>query len=129
LVIDGSRISDFPEFVREFSDLLLDFSWHGSLDALDDILRGGCGTPDGGFVLQWRFSGRSRIALGYDAKASWLQQTLTTCHESNRDSIRRQLADAKQGEGPTLFDDLVGLIRRHGPCGAEPDSAVDLELL
>jgi hypothetical protein len=108
---------------------LLDFSWHGSLDAFNDILRGACGTPDGGFVLRWWFSDCSRIALGYDAKASWLQQTLTTCHESNRDSMCRQLADAKRGEGPTLFDDLVELIRRHGRGGAEPDSAVDLELL
>ena len=129
LVIDGSRFSDFAGFVREFSANLVDFEWHGSLDAFTDILRGGCGTPDGGFILQWTFSDRSRAALGYDSKALWLEQALTGCHESNRDSIRQRLSAAERNEGPTLFDDLVALIRRHGPDGPEFDSAVDLVLL
>jgi RNAse (barnase) inhibitor barstar len=64
LVIDGSHFSDFEGFAREFSTLLADWTWHASLDAFNDILRGGFGTPQGGFVLRWLNAGRSRDALG-----------------------------------------------------------------
>jgi len=45
--IDGASFDDFEGFVREFSGKLNDFAWLGSLDAFNDILRGGCGTPEG----------------------------------------------------------------------------------
>jgi hypothetical protein len=93
LVIDGSRFVDFEGFRREFSSLLDDFTWNGNLDAFNDILRGGCGTPEGGFELRWRSSDLSRLALG-----------------------------------PTLFDDVIEIIRIHGPGGAEADDGVLLDL-
>jgi hypothetical protein len=130
LVIDGSRFHDFAGFVSEFSALLEDFEWNGSLDAFNDILRGGCGTPeDGGFVLRWLHSHRSRSALGYEAKAEWLSGILQTCHESNRGSVRDRLAEAQRRHGPTLFDDLLEIIRYHGSGGPEAEDDVELELL
>ena len=66
LVIDGERFTDVAGFIDEISGLLVDFTWNGSLDAFDDILSGGCGTPDGGFVLRWEHSEESRLALGAD---------------------------------------------------------------
>ena len=58
--------ADLPEFVldgRSFRDLAGFFdagtialgtgSWGRNLDAVNDILRGGFGTPEGGFVLRW----------------------------------------------------------------------------
>src|SRR5262245_39633780 len=40
-------------------------AWGRNLDAFNDILRGGFGTPEGGFVLQWINSALSRERLGY----------------------------------------------------------------
>jgi RNAse (barnase) inhibitor barstar len=93
LVIDGARFADLDGFAREFSRLLRDYTWRGNLDAFNDILRGGFGTPENGWVLRWLNSERSRNALG-----------------------------------PTLFDQLVDIIRDHGPGGAQWRDGVVLEL-
>ena len=94
LVIDGARFSDFDGFAREFSRLLRDYTWRGNLDAFNDLLRGGFGTPEGGWVLRWVNADLSRTALG-----------------------------------PTLFDEIVEIIREHGPGGRESEDGVVLELL
>jgi hypothetical protein len=65
LVVDGAVFSDFQGFVHEFTRLLDDYTWHGSLDAFNDILRGGFGTPEGGWALRWVNSELSRAALGH----------------------------------------------------------------
>jgi len=64
--IDGASFSDFDGFCREFSRsvLLGAHTWHGNLNAFNDILRGGFGTPDGPWILRWRNAARSREALG-----------------------------------------------------------------
>jgi hypothetical protein len=94
LVIDGASFSDFDGFTREFSRLLSDHTWHGNLNAFNDLLRGGFGTPENGWVLRWRHSESSRAALG-----------------------------------PALFDQIVGIIRDHGPGGDESEDGVLLELV
>jgi hypothetical protein len=129
LIIDGSRFDDLPGFSREFSALLDDYTWTDSLDAFNDILRGGFGTPESGFVLRWLHSDRSRVALGWDATIEWLTRTLQRCHPSNRDHVSERLAQARRREGTTLFDWLVDIIRDHGPGGREPEDNVHLELL
>lgn len=53
LVIDGANISDLDGFAREFSRLLCGHTWRGNLDAFNDLLRGGFGTPENGWVLKW----------------------------------------------------------------------------
>jgi hypothetical protein len=53
LVIDGASFSDFDGFAREFSRLLCNYSWQGNLDAFNDLLRGGFGTPEDGRILRW----------------------------------------------------------------------------
>src|SRR5688572_15252087 len=45
LDIDGALFSDFEGFAGEFTRLLDDHTWRGNLDAFNDILRGGFGTP------------------------------------------------------------------------------------
>jgi hypothetical protein len=129
LVIDGSRFSDFEGFVREFSGLLHNHTWHGSLDALDDILRGGFGTPSNGWVLRWLDSESSQIALGYEETLRRLEGVLLTCHPSNHAHIQARISCARRGEGPTLYDEIVEIIRDHGPGGPEPEDGVHLELL
>jgi hypothetical protein len=128
LVIDGERFSDFDGFCREFSSFLDAYVWQGSLDAFNDILRGGFGTPEGGFVLRWEHSEESRIALGYETTALRLESLLRTCHPTNREQIASRLESARIGVGPTLFDELVEIIRIHGPGGDEAANGVELQL-
>lgn len=94
LTVDGARFSDLDGFAREFSRLLDGYTWRGNLDAFNDVLRGGFGTPEGGWVLRWLGSEQSREALG-----------------------------------PALFDELVEIVRDHGPGGREPEDGIVLELL
>lgn len=123
--IDGARFADFEGFAREFSRLLDDYRWQGNLDAFNDILGGGFGTPDGCWVLRWRNSELSRSALGHEATIRRLRGLLRTCHPSNRSAMRARIASAERGEGPTLFDEIVEMIRRHAPRSA---GGIHLEL-
>jgi hypothetical protein len=128
LTIDGANFADLDGFAREFSSLLCHYTWNGSLDAFNDILRGGFGTPENGWVLRWLNSELSRAALGHDATIRWLERILLTCHSSHRETIRARILDAQQGAGPTLFDEIVEIIREHGAGGEECDDGVVLEL-
>lgn len=56
-----------------------------NFDAFNDVVRGGFGTPHGGFKLRWINSAHSRAALAYDAVAAELER-------------------ARRGEGQTIFD-------------------------
>jgi hypothetical protein len=128
LLIDGGNFSCLDGFAREFSKLLCHHTWHGNLDAFNDILRGGFGTPENGWVLRWLNSEVSRAALGHQATARWLQQILITCHPSNRASIQNRIRNAEKGEGPTLFDEIIEIVRAHGVGGEESEDGVVLEL-
>ncbi len=126
--IDGANFDDFEGFVREFNTHLSDYTWTGNLDAFNDILRGGFGTPDGGFVFEWLHSDESRSALGWSATIRWLKESLRVCHPTNRLSVRKRLMLARIHRGSTLFDWLVEIIRVHGPIGLEADNNVLLRL-
>lgn len=121
LVIDGAAFTDLDGFAREFSKLLCHHRWKGNLDAFNDILRGGFGTPEVGWVFRWLNSDSSRSALGYDATIEWLEGVLRTCHPSNRSQVTAELRAAQRGEGRTLFDMIVEIIRYHGPGGPEAE--------
>jgi RNAse (barnase) inhibitor barstar len=128
LEIDGNRFDDFEGFAREFSHLLHDYEWHGNLDAFNDILRGGFGTPEGGWTLRWVNSERSRSAVSYGATVRRPQALLLTCHPANRSAIQQGLEQASRQAGPTLFDEIVEIIRAHGPGGDEAEDEVALDL-
>jgi RNAse (barnase) inhibitor barstar len=128
LVIDGAAFDDFAGFTREFSKLLCHHTWRGNLDAFNDILRGGFGTPETGWVLKWVNSDSSRATLGYEATIKWLEDVLFTCHPSNRSHIQDRLLAARRSEGRTLFGMIVEIIRYHGPGGPESEDGVLLEL-
>ena len=53
--IDGANSSTLEEFASDFTrQLNLQTNWRGNLDAFNDILHGGFGTPENGFVLVWK---------------------------------------------------------------------------
>lgn len=99
-----------------------------NLDAFNDILRGGFGTPDGGFTLRWLNHEVSQRRLGYDETVRQLELRLQRCHPSNRKSVAAELARAQAHTGPTVFDWLVEIIRIHGPDGEEAEDRVELVL-
>jgi RNAse (barnase) inhibitor barstar len=127
--LDGALIETLEGFYDEVSRVLIPRAdWGRNLDAFNDILRGGFGTPAGGFVLRWVGSEVSRERLGHAETARQLSKRLARCHPSNRDRVRNDLERARRGEGPTVFDRLVEIVRVHGPGGREAGSGVELEL-
>ena len=127
--IDGRRFSPLEEFYEEISrGLIPGAEWGHNLDAFNDILRGGFGTPEEGFTLRWLNHATSRRLLGHSETVRQLQMRFAQCHSESRDQIARDLAAATSGQGPTAFDWLVEIIRDHGPGGTQASDRVELVL-
>ena len=127
--IDGRDFATLEEFYDVVSRLLIPGAeWGHNLDAFNDILRGGFGTPDGGFVLRWVNAALSRERLGYPETERQLERRLTRCHPANRESVGEDLERARQGVGATVFDWLVEIIEVHGAGGREQEDGVELVL-
>jgi RNAse (barnase) inhibitor barstar len=129
VTIDGAGFTDLSGFFDQFRQRaqLGSASAH-NLDAFNDVLRGGYGTPQGGFVLRWQHHALSRQRLGYAETARQLRRMLATCDPHNRASVRRDIAQALSHKGSTVYDWLLDIIHEHGPGGAEAEDAVELRL-
>jgi RNAse (barnase) inhibitor barstar len=129
LEIDGAAFDDLAGFYEEVSRKLIPGSfWGRNLDAFNDILRGGFGTPESGFTLRWLNAQRSRERLGFPETVSYLERKLHICHPQNSSYVAEDLAAARRGEGQTLFEILVEIVRTHGSGGEEAEDGVELEL-
>ncbi|MEI8019041.1 MAG: inositol monophosphatase family protein [Schlesneria sp.] len=127
--IDGANFTTLEEFYDEIGRVLIPGkAWGRNLDALNDILRGGFGTPENGFVFRWKNSEQSRVRLGHAETVRQLEYRLKKCHHSNRSSVEHELKMARSGHGSTVFDWLVALIKDHGMAGGEANDHVDLIL-
>lgn len=127
--IDGRDFATLEEFYGVIGRVLIPgAAWGRNLDAFNDILRGGFGTPDGGFLLRWVHSALSRERLGYPETVRQLERRLARCHPLNRPSVSEALERARRGDGPTVFDWLVEIIEAHGEGGAEEEDGVELIL-
>ncbi|HNO80546.1 MAG TPA: barstar family protein [Phycisphaerae bacterium] len=127
--IDGTLFETLDQFFDEVGRKLIpQAQWGHNLNAFNDILRGGFGTPEGGFILRWKNSQVSRERLGYPLTVRYLEKRLKTCRASNRDLVRRELGQARIGVGQTVFDWLVEIIREHGDGGEEAADGVQLIL-
>jgi RNAse (barnase) inhibitor barstar len=128
-VIDGTRITSLAAFYDEISRVLIPGAkWGRNLDAFDDILEGGFGTPAGGFTMKWSNAAFSKEKLGYAETSRFLEEKLRRCHPSNRESVRAELANARASTGPTLYDWIIEIIRDHGPGGEQAEDNVNLVL-
>jgi RNAse (barnase) inhibitor barstar len=127
--IDGARFDTLDGFWDEISAHVIPGArWGRNFDAFNDILRGGFGTPQGGFKVRWVNFQRSREALGYAETARWLGKKLQHCHPDNVGLVGQDLEAARRGEGPTVAETLVDIIRVHGAGGDEAQDNVELEL-
>ncbi|MCB0961786.1 MAG: hypothetical protein KDA98_00510 [Acidimicrobiales bacterium] len=127
----GDRVDDFESFVKEVNrslvpqyEEIVGHPWNGDLDAFNDILRGGFGTPEDGFVIRFVDADRFRRALGWPETIRWLEAKLDSCHGTNRDRVQAELDAARCHEGETLFDIILAIIWDHGPGGSEPTDLV-----
>ena len=103
--IDGEHFSTLYEFYDEVSRILIPGAdWGRNPNAFNAILRGGFGTPEGGFVLRWINSALSRKLLGYLETVRQLECRLQHCHPKNRKGVSRDLQDAREGRGSTVFE-------------------------
>ena len=129
-IIDGAQFSSLEEFAQYFSNLVFrGHKWGGNLDAFNDMLRGGFGSPEGGFIIRWQNSVLSRQSLGYAETIKWIEEHLQTCDPGNVPHLQQRLVEAKQGRGETLFDTIVEIIQVHGFGGDEAEDGVELLLL
>ena len=127
--IDGERFSTLDEFFRHFQEQALGGARYGSnLDSFHDVLRGGFGTPEDGFLLIWKNHRLSQDRLGYAETQRVLRRQLTTCHPANDERVQAELALAQQHQGETVFDWLVHIISIHGPGGEEQEDGIELFL-
>lgn len=126
--IDGVRFSNLDEFYDEINQVLGLSPWGRNMDAFNDILRGGFGTPEEGFILRWRNHELSKERLGYPETVRYLEKKLGRCHPANRAAVAADLDEARHNRGLTVFDILVDIIRIHGEGGPEAQDKVVLEL-
>jgi RNAse (barnase) inhibitor barstar len=127
--IDGSRFDSLSGFWNEISTRIIPgAAWGRNLNAFNDILRGGFGTPEGGFRLRWVNFERSKKVLGYPETIQSLERQVQECDPVNVDFIKEALEKARRGEGPTLADTIIAIIKIHGPGGDEADDGIELEL-
>lgn len=128
-VIDGRRFSTLEDFFKEVGNALIpNVPWGRNLDAFNDVLRGGFGTPGGGFRIRWTHHVESRRRLGYGETVRQLQGRLHQCHPTSRPAVLLELQKALRNEGPTVFDWLIDIIKRHGAGGSEAGDGVELVL-
>ena len=129
VVIDGARFTTLEGFYDAFQrGALKGEAWGRNLDAFDDLLRGGMGTPQGGFVLVWRHHALSRQRLGYAETTRQLRRMLVKCDAHNVAGMRRDIAAAMSHHGSTVYDWLLDTLRSHGVGGAEAADGIELQL-
>jgi RNAse (barnase) inhibitor barstar len=126
--LDGRSFNDLAGFYEAIGATLGTQGWGRNLDAFNDILRGGFGTPEEGFVLRWEHSAASAETLGWDETIRYLQRKLKSCHPDNIPYVQKDLEAARRQEGQTLFDIIVEIIQEHGPGGREHGDNVQLVL-
>jgi RNAse (barnase) inhibitor barstar len=113
-IVDGEKFSTLTEAANVFSSSLGFIApWNGNLDAFNDMISGGFRTPDEGFILVWRHSKLSQERLGHNETLHWLENNVKRCHPSNIPKVKERIIAVKRGEGETLFDTLVEIIRGH----------------
>ncbi|WP_123821282.1 barstar family protein [Kitasatospora cineracea] len=117
-VLDGSRIETLEDFWRIIGEAVNGPGGYfgQNLDAFADCLSGGFGTPDDDdFAVEWRDHQASRTLLGHPETARQLAIRLARCHPTNRPRVGADLAAARQGQGPTVFDWLVEIFEDRAP--------------
>lgn len=116
IVIDGNNFSDLEGFYNEIERVFtnnLEWKIGRNLNAFNDILRGGFGVHEyeEPFILVWENIKKSKTDLGYLETAKYLRKNLESCHPTNSQYIKECLIRAENGEGETIFDEIIKIIK------------------
>ena len=104
-VIDGNEARTWPKIVASINAFIPNSTWQGnSLDALDDILYGGYGTPEK-FIVIWKASEVSRRALGLEETLSHFKNMPIVLHLNQTGQINPHPR--------TLFEVLIEIFKGH----------------
>ena len=136
LVIDGSHIRDYDDFMREYNRayraVFGGLPWNGEISDLHEFLeavREGAGER---LTIRWTNSQRSSADLGHEQMAEFWLRSLASIPESAFSPGGYQLVygwkqesldQARAGEGRTLFEYLGWQIR-----GEDGDELIELQL-
>ena len=121
-LIDGTKVHRLEDFYREIGAAINGPGGYfgENLDALDDCLNGGFGSPDeGGYIIRWAHAEASRHALGYEETVRQLADRYLHEHESWHEETLQKIEDAKRHVGPTVFDWLVEIFTDAKERGVE----------
>lgn len=116
--IDGRRIWSLEDFWLAMGEAVNGPGGYfgRNLNAFNDCLRGGFGTPeDDDYIIEWHHHEQSRAALGHPETVRQLELRLAHCHPSHRPAVRADLEAARAGHGPTVFDWLTGIFEDQVP--------------
>lgn len=114
--IDGSAINDLDDLYRLLGEAVNGQGGYlgANLDALNDCLGGGFGTPqDRNCMFLLHHSSHAISALGFDETIRQLERRLAQSHRANRQQISRELELARHHEGPVAFDWIQATFREH----------------
>lgn len=114
---DGNEFDDLESFYDEVqAKICPGFEGFGrNLDAFNDVLRGGFGLFEYNepIRLKWANSEKSKSNLSYAATELRLKSMRETAHPTNLASLEKRLELAEKSEGPTLFDEIIEIIKAH----------------
>lgn len=118
IIIEGNRFNNIKEFYTEIDRTLTkDLTWKAghNLDAFNDLLHGGFGVHEYGeeIIIIWNNTDKSKKDLGYDATIKYYEEMLKRCHPTNKDRVNNLLKDSINGNGDTLFDIIIEIIKDH----------------
>lgn len=108
-VINGSHFSDLSGFYEEVSRVLTeDADWKvGTLDGFDDILYG--------FEREiiWKDSQKSKEDLSFKATKEFYENKIKQGKPFNINLAQQKLDDLIAGNGQTLFEILIEIVKSH----------------
>lgn len=108
-VINGSHFSNLEGFYEEISQLFMkDEDWKvGTLDGFDDILYGFQG------AITWKDSQKSKEDLGFEATIKFYENKILQGKPFNIQLLQQKLDELTIGNGQTLFEILIEIIKSH----------------
>lgn len=117
LRLDGARMRDIPTFYDEINRVFMageDWTLGPSLDALDDMLRGGYGALHGAGAAKviWQDHAIAAETLGLETTRAQLLAKLAD-PRFDRDAAQRKLDRLEADGGPTYFDTVLEIFGEH----------------
>ncbi len=108
-VLEGSEIRSKSDFYRAFGNAVMGTpNFPENLDWLNDVLQGGHGTPDEGFIIRWKNSEASRNALGQETFEKFVE--VLEDNDRRRPGIAINMPREPGGKPEYIFGEVTHVI-------------------